>query len=365
MTVHDTHFFENDEVPMAERTPHREAPGLMSRIMTAGLRGVLRAPFAVVALATALAALAVAYSTMQLGYKTSRHDLVNPKNEYGRLWNEYIKEFGEEDDAVVVVEGESRAAVVPVLQELADGAGRREQAFPCRVARREPGKDSLQGSALSCRPTNCRRSKSFSTKPARSSAANGRGSPSAAWCRRCACGMQHEAQEVHGPRRHVRPRRRSRGGRAVGRAVGRTNNSRGLASSLLSAVDRRRGYQSPWPEMPQSFATLSELNSEYLLTQEGKLGFVLLRLAQSDDDGFARGAAAVEALRTLLEQAAAAASRGEDRPHRHSGHGIRRDGDEPNVDDLGQHALARRRGRCCSSPASAACGTRCWRTSCC
>src|SRR6185369_15920293 len=75
-----------------------------------------------------------------------------------------------------------------------------------------------------------------------------------------------------------------------------------LSRSLLSAVDKRRGYQSPWPEMPQSFATLSELNSEYLLTQEGKLGFVLLRLTQSSDDGFARGAAAVTALRTLLDQ---------------------------------------------------------------
>src|SRR5690349_18422131 len=104
---------------MAERNPHDDAPGLASRVMTAGLRAVLRAPFAVVALATALAVLAVAYSAAQLGYKTGRHDLVNPKNEYGRLWNEYVKEFGEEDDAVVVVEGESRAAVVPVLQELA------------------------------------------------------------------------------------------------------------------------------------------------------------------------------------------------------------------------------------------------------
>ena len=57
--------------------------------------------------------------------------------------------------------------------------------------------------------------------------------------------------------------------------------------------------------MPQSFATLSELNSEYLLTQEGRLGFVLLRLTHSDNDGFARGAAAVEALRALIVQVGA------------------------------------------------------------
>jgi hypothetical protein len=103
-----------------ERTPRdADAPSLAARAMTALLRGVLRFPLAIVALATGLAVLATAYSASQLGYKTSRHDLVNPDNEYGRLWNEYVKEFGEEDDAVVVVEGENRAAVVPVLRELA------------------------------------------------------------------------------------------------------------------------------------------------------------------------------------------------------------------------------------------------------
>ena len=32
--------------------------------------------------------------------------------------------------------------------------------------------------------------------------------------------------------------------------------------------------------MPQSFATLSELSAEYLLTNQGRLGFVILRLAR-------------------------------------------------------------------------------------
>jgi len=72
--------------PMAERIPHDDdAPSLPSRLMTGLLRGVLRAPVAIVALATGLAALGVAYSSTELGYKTSRHDLVNAKTEYGRL----------------------------------------------------------------------------------------------------------------------------------------------------------------------------------------------------------------------------------------------------------------------------------------
>jgi hypothetical protein len=52
-----------------------------------------------------------------------------------------------------------------------------------------------------------------------------------------------------------------------------------LSGSLLAAAGRRGRYQSPWPAMPQSFATLSELSGRYLLTKEGRLGFVILRLA--------------------------------------------------------------------------------------
>src|SRR5205085_20989 len=54
-----------------------------------------------------------------------------------------------------------------------------------------------------------------------------------------------------------------------------------LCSSLGDALSQRKEYQSPWPEMPHAFSTLSELNSEYLLANQGKLGFVLLRIAPS------------------------------------------------------------------------------------
>ena len=69
-----------------------------------------------------------------------------------------------------------------------------------------------------------------------------------------------------------------------------------LASSLSESLGQRRRYQSPWPEMPSSFAILSELNSEYLLTKQGQLGFVLLRLARGKD-GFNHYTEATDALR--------------------------------------------------------------------
>src|SRR4029079_15804265 len=72
-----------------------------------------------------------------------------------------------------------------------------------------------------------------------------------------------------------------------------------LCSSLGDALSQRKEYQSPWPEMPHAFSTLSELNSEYLLANQGKLGFVLLRIAPSEGS-FDRGGDAIDPRRRLI-----------------------------------------------------------------
>ena len=64
-----------------------------------------------------------------MGYKSSRLDLLNPKSDHNRLWIEYINEFGDEDDAVIVVEGPGRDQVVPVLVELSQSLGREKRLF--------------------------------------------------------------------------------------------------------------------------------------------------------------------------------------------------------------------------------------------
>ena len=285
-----------------ERTPRdADAPSLAARAMTALLRGVLRFPLAIVALATGLAVLATAYSASQLGYKTSRHDLVNPDNEYGRLWNEYVKEFGEEDDAVVVVEGENRAAVVPVLRELASQLANENKHF--HAVLHGVNLEKVRSKGLHYLPPEELRSIEGFLDEAGAIVSGG-------WSRLTVGGMvqgmctrlQHEAQQaLAGGAANPDPANANAASTIIPNQSSEQQLLR-LAQSLHSAVDQRRGYQSPWPEMPQSFATLSELNSEYLLTQEGRLGFVLLRLTHSDQDGFARGAAAVEALRALIVQ---------------------------------------------------------------
>ncbi len=94
-----------------------------------GTRLILAYPWATIALGLALAGVALVLTGTRLGYRTSRVDLINPKSDYNRLWLEYIKEFGAEDDAVIVVEGKGREEVVPVLEELSTALAREDRLF--------------------------------------------------------------------------------------------------------------------------------------------------------------------------------------------------------------------------------------------
>ncbi len=92
---------------------HAEQGSWLTPGLLAITRVVLRFPVTTLALAVGLSAICVVYTVGHLGYKSSRLDLLNPNSDHNRLWIEYVKEFGDEDDAVVVVEGASRDQVVP------------------------------------------------------------------------------------------------------------------------------------------------------------------------------------------------------------------------------------------------------------
>ncbi|MFM9024702.1 MAG: MMPL family transporter, partial [Planctomycetaceae bacterium] len=77
------------------------------------------------------------------------------------------------------------------------------------------------------------------------------------------------------------------------------------AEALLAGIESPPGrgdYVSPWPGMPESLGTLRDLSSQHLLAKDGKLGFVLLRLAK-EEGGFAGASAATDELRRLIAAA--------------------------------------------------------------
>src|SRR5438094_1652462 len=102
----------------AERTPHADDSLLAAPLLAVTEWGI-RAPATVLVAACALALLAVAVTVNGLTFKTSRLDLLNPRSEYNQRWLAYLVEFGDSDDACVVVRAERKADLTAAVDDLA------------------------------------------------------------------------------------------------------------------------------------------------------------------------------------------------------------------------------------------------------
>src|SRR6187401_349054 len=102
----------------AERNPHADDSLLQAPLVAVTEFG-LRAPLTVLFAATALALVCLAITLNGLTFKTSRLDLLNPRSEYNQRWLAYLAEFGESDDACVVVRAERKADLTAAIDDLA------------------------------------------------------------------------------------------------------------------------------------------------------------------------------------------------------------------------------------------------------
>jgi len=257
----------------------------LARPFVLATRLIITFPMTTIALALGVAAISCFLTATRLGYQTSRMDLLNPKSSYNRLWIEYIKEFGDEDDAVVVVEGAGRDKVVPVLEELSTALAREDRLFHAVLHEVDLGKIRSKGLHY-LTPDELGGIEQFLTELGPILA----GDWSPLNIGNMAGGLSRQLEMA------------SRG--TPQQAGAAHDKLQRLTNSLSESLGQRRRYQSPWPEMPSSFAILSELNSEYLLTKQGQLGFVLLRLARGEDS-FEHCTEATDALRVLIAEAQA------------------------------------------------------------
>ena len=79
-----------------------------------------RNPVTVLILSVLLAAASLYWTYEHLGLKMSRLDLINPDSGFNQLWLDYIDEFGDDNEVIVVVEGDNDTEVVAVLELLSD-----------------------------------------------------------------------------------------------------------------------------------------------------------------------------------------------------------------------------------------------------
>lgn len=99
-------------------------PSLFRRLLVSVVLGSCRAPRVVVAAAAVLCGLSL-WGASRLDYRLERSDLVSPHKGYQQRWRQYLAEFGEDDDIVVVVRGGPRERMQAALESLADGMSRR------------------------------------------------------------------------------------------------------------------------------------------------------------------------------------------------------------------------------------------------
>jgi hopanoid biosynthesis associated RND transporter like protein HpnN len=273
---------------VADRTPQSE-DAYLARPFALLTRLVVAYPATTVSLAVLLAILALVLTFDKLGYRTSRLDLLNPKSDYNRLWIEYIQEFGDDDDAVIVVEGASRDDVIPVLQEVSSALAQESHLF--HAVLHEVDLSLIRSKGLHYL--------SFEELAGVHNFLQGlgplvNGEADGNWW---ALNLGHMTRGL--------AKRLAQESPPPGAPPTSTEiELERLTAGLLNTLDRRSRYQSPWPEMPASFATLSDLSTEFLLTKEGRLGFVLLRIARNKDS-FTGASKATNALRALIARSAA------------------------------------------------------------
>jgi hopanoid biosynthesis associated RND transporter like protein HpnN len=95
-------------------------PDRLTRAVTAAVGWVGRHPWLVIAGCLALSAACVHAAVNRLEYHTQRNDLLSADKPCQKRWQKYLDAFGDDDDMVVVVEGNDRARMAAALEAVAE-----------------------------------------------------------------------------------------------------------------------------------------------------------------------------------------------------------------------------------------------------
>jgi hopanoid biosynthesis associated RND transporter like protein HpnN len=114
---------------MLEESEQPEEAGLLPRVLAWSVGVICRHPWFVLLFTALSCAICGIYTWNNLTYLTHRNDLISNKKEYLKRWHQYVDEFGDDDDMVVVVRGDDRKKMEKILDELAAEIGKRPESF--------------------------------------------------------------------------------------------------------------------------------------------------------------------------------------------------------------------------------------------
>jgi len=107
----------------------RDELGLLARALAGLATGVCRRPWLVLFAVFVSCAVCGVYTWNNLAYLTHRNDLISSNKDYLKRWRQYVEEFGDDDDMVVVVRGDDRAQMQRVLDDVAHEIEQRPEVF--------------------------------------------------------------------------------------------------------------------------------------------------------------------------------------------------------------------------------------------
>jgi predicted RND superfamily exporter protein len=243
----------------------------------------------VLVLSLLLAAVSLYWAYENLGLKLRRLALINPNSGFNQLWLDYIDEFGDENEVIVVVEGKDNAEITSALELLAE----RIKKYP------EFYQDILHGGM----DLSAIRQKGLHFVPVKD--------------------LQKIYEYVESALQGQSAALQGQGILAQGNALGNGNTPttsrpvRARQEENLALTGRQinggntesqgvaLGYNAPPlqgvnAESDKLLSVLTE--SDYFLfpTPEGYIGFVLLRLINIDKTQFSQGTESIENLRSII-----------------------------------------------------------------
>lgn len=257
----------------AEGTPHPET-SLLATPMQWLTALACRYPLRTLIFAGVLAMVSVGLAARCLRLQTSRADLISPQSEYHRHWLDYTKEFGDQEDVVVVVEGSGPEAVSPVAAKIAEAVARQGQFF--KAVLHEVDLSRLRSKGLYYLTVDQLQSIEQSLDEAAAALEERRGRAAALG----AAGAVRLPPPV--------PSAGALSGGLSGGAVPPSGpgDSAALLPGAFTDVDVALPVDGPL--------------ARAMLTRNGRMAFVLLRFAKDKEEQFARNSDAIDALRRIL-----------------------------------------------------------------
>lgn len=260
----------------AERNPP-EDHSLFARPLELLTTATLRAPIWVLggAIGVTLVALLVTFNGLE--FKTSRLDLLNAKSAYNQRWLAYLDEFGDRDDAVVVVQAADPQLLGKVLDDVAEQLRGHGRLFQSVMHRQDLS--SLRGKALHYLPDDDLQRLHQGTLQAKRMIPR---DPRSADPGLNLARLNDTLEKV----RAVSPEAQ----RQLQTHYGELAVGLGMA---LNPTAHAPSAQPDWSQLKERFS------SRYLLTEQGQMGFVLCKLKINDSE-MARGGEAIRTLRQTI-----------------------------------------------------------------